>query len=260
MSRVSHFLLGVRRQETPFQRAIYNAAKHTRSTLRTLRLPFPRVIGSIFFLVRRGFLTAWRRTMQFFFWEPMFRYRCARVGKSLYLEAGFPLVIGYGSLEVGDRVYIAKNVTFVVAYKVKDNPTVFIDDDAGTGFGTIFICGDKIHVGKRVMIAHGCQIFDNNTHAIHPESRRLNLPVEPHNVKPVIIEDDAWLGAYTIVMKGVRIGSGSIVAAGSVVTRDIPPMSIAAGNPAKVVRLITDEDRATASSRFTLPSDTAPVA
>ena len=61
--------------------------------------------------------------------------------------------------------------------------------------------------------------------------------------KPITIEDDCWIASNVVVCGGVTIGKGCVIGAGSVVTRDIPPRSLAAGNPCRVIRALTDEDR-----------------
>jgi acetyltransferase-like isoleucine patch superfamily enzyme len=81
-------------------------------------------------------------------------------------------------------------------------------------------------------------VFDTDFHAIDPEVRRT----DPFNlaIAPVEIESDVWLGARSIVLKGVRVGAGSVVAAGAVVTKDVPPGTLVAGVPAKVVGKTTE--------------------
>lgn len=101
--------------------------------------------------------------------------------------------------------------------------------------GTCIHAREKVVVGDRCLIAANTQIMDCNGHDLsfnHPEAR-INTT---GNTKPVIIEDDVWIGLGVIILPGVRIGRGSVVGAGSVVTKNIPPMSIAAGNPAVVVK------------------------
>ena len=88
-------------------------------------------------------------------------------------------------------------------------------------------------------MAHGVQIYDNNTHPLDPVDRAKNLPVEKENVAPVLIEDDAWIGAHATILRGVTIRRGSVVATYAVVSRDVPPMSVVAGNPAKVVKTLS---------------------
>ena len=79
----------------------------------------------------------------------------------------------------------------------------------------------------------GCLITDSDSHPLHPSDRRRDHAKTV--TKPIVIEDDVFVGARAIVLKGVRLGQGCVVGAGSVVTKDVPAMAIAAGNPAKVV-------------------------
>lgn len=123
-----------------------------------------------------------------------------------------------------------------------------------------FYCdyGSHIEVGKNFFANYNCTILDVATvkigdncqmapnvaiytagHPVHPVSRNsayeYGIPVE--------IGDNVWLGGNTVILPGVHIGSNSIIGAGSVVTKDIPEWSIAAGNPCKVIRKITEEDK-----------------
>ena len=108
-----------------------------------------------------------------------------------------------------------------------------------------------ISIGDRVLISHSVNIFDSLTHPIsprlrHAQFRAISLQGHPKVIDlseaPVVIEDDAWIGAGAFVLRGVRVGARSIVGAGSVVTRDIPPDTIVAGNPAVAVRCLTPEE------------------
>jgi acetyltransferase-like isoleucine patch superfamily enzyme len=99
-----------------------------------------------------------------------------------------------------------------------------------------------ITIGKRCLIAANCQIIDCNGHDLSFDDvgRRIHTS---SGGKPVVIEDSVWIGANTIVLPGVRIGRGSVVAAGSVVVKDVPPMAVVAGNPARVIKqAVQDED------------------
>lgn len=99
--------------------------------------------------------------------------------------------------------------------------------------GCEFVARIKISVGKKVLVGPCVRVYDSDFHNIDPHRRN-----EPGKSAPVIIEDNAWVGAGATILKGVTIGYGSIVAAGAVVTKSIPPLSIAAGNPCKIVGTI----------------------
>jgi acetyltransferase-like isoleucine patch superfamily enzyme len=110
----------------------------------------------------------------------------------------------------------------------------------------------SIFIGDRVLISHGVNIFDNLTHPIrakkrHEQFRHISKIGHPRELdlgeKAVRIEDDAWIGAGAMVLRGVTVGIGAIVAAGAVVTKDVAPYRIVAGNPAVVVRELSAEER-----------------
>ncbi|MCS5733462.1 DapH/DapD/GlmU-related protein [Herbiconiux daphne] len=78
-------------------------------------------------------------------------------------------------------------------------------------------------------------------HPVHP-SRRVDFA---RFSEPIVVEHKVWIGANAVIMPGVRLGYGSVIGAGSVVTHDVPAMTVAVGVPARVVRAITDDDLAT---------------
>jgi acetyltransferase-like isoleucine patch superfamily enzyme len=113
------------------------------------------------------------------------------------------------------------------------------------GQGTRIWSGARISIGNRVMISHGVNIFDNLTHPIaasdrHAHFKEIYLNGHPANIslgdRPVQIQDDAWIGAAATVLRGLTIGRGAIVGAGAVVTHDVMPLTIVAGNPARIIR------------------------
>ena len=106
-----------------------------------------------------------------------------------------------------------------------------------------------------VRIGSGVNISDNAGHPEDPIERRTQA-VSPESVRPVIIEDDVWIGTQAKIMPGVKIGRGAIVATGSVVTRDVPPMSVVAGAPARFVRRVNANDRVEHIPRARAPRDT----
>ena len=135
--------------------------------------------------------------------------------------------------------------------KLGTNP--YVEPSLRCGFGTNIEAGDnffanndcvfvdpaKITFGNDVKIGPQCGFYT----ALHPldaEQRRNNLEA----AYPIHVGDDVWFGGGVIVLPGVTIGSGSVIGAGSVVTRDIPAGVLAAGNPCRVLRPITAEDRA----------------
>ena len=115
---------------------------------------------------------------------------------------------------------------------------ISIGDNFFSNFNTVFIDCSRIVIGNNVMFGPNCCIDG----AGHPtDSVRRNEGYE--YAYPITIEDDVWLGSGVHIMPGVTIGRGCVIGAGSIVTKDIPPYSLAVGNPCHVIREITDEDR-----------------
>jgi acetyltransferase-like isoleucine patch superfamily enzyme len=102
-----------------------------------------------------------------------------------------------------------------------------------------------------MLISWGCNIVDHNSHAIGWAQRKPDVKDwyfgrkdwTSVSVKPVRIGDKSWLGLNVIILKGVEVGEGAVVASGSVVTKSVPPWTVVAGNPARVIREIPVEDR-----------------
>lgn len=126
-----------------------------------------------------------------------------------------------------------------------------IGDYSYVGENTRIISASRIKIGDRVQIAHGCNIFDNNIHSLDPKERHEEfitnttkglIKINNLNEMPLTIMNDAWIGANTIILKGVTIGKGAIIGAGSVVLHDIPDYAVAVGNPAQVIKLLPPSD------------------
>jgi acetyltransferase-like isoleucine patch superfamily enzyme len=98
-------------------------------------------------------------------------------------------------------------------------------------FNSDFDISETLRIGDSVLIAPGCFITDHN----HRHAASLTIASQGCEGRSVQIEDDVWLGAHVVVLSGVTIGRGAIVAAGAVVTQDVVPMSVVAGVPARVI-------------------------
>lgn len=117
---------------------------------------------------------------------------------------------------------------------------------------TIIGSVDSITIGNCVIISNQVHIYDNNNHPTSPSVRHqmcLNgfegeaWRWTHSKSAPIVIEDDVWVCENATILKGVTIGRGSIVACGAVVTKNVPPYTVVAGNPARVVKEICDEDK-----------------
>jgi acetyltransferase-like isoleucine patch superfamily enzyme len=99
--------------------------------------------------------------------------------------------------------------------------------------GGSIIAVEQIKIGNRVAVGANCTIMDTDFHPTNPEQRLIH-PQDAQS-KPIVIEDDVFIGMNCLILKGVRVGKGAVIAAGSIVVKDVPPGVVVAGNPAKVV-------------------------
>jgi acetyltransferase-like isoleucine patch superfamily enzyme len=124
--------------------------------------------------------------------------------------------------------------------KIKIGDFVFL------GEGSKIWSSLNIEIGNNVLISHNVNIHDNNSHPLNTDLRREQMQHILTNGLPdtsfdtneaaIIIEDDVWIGYNAAIFKGVRVGKGSIIAAGTYVFKDVPPYSVVMGNPGVVVR------------------------
>jgi acetyltransferase-like isoleucine patch superfamily enzyme len=122
---------------------------------------------------------------------------------------------------------------------------IVLGDDCFVGENARIWSAGRVAIGNRVLISHDVNIFDNDTHPFDMAARhRHYLSIASHGhpeeidlgEAPVVVEDDAWIAAKAMVLKGVTIGRGAVVGSGSVVTRDVEPFTVVVGNPARLVR------------------------
>ena len=150
----------------------------------------------------------------------------------------FIRVGGMGSrIEIGDDFTAISNIKDnsigvphrVVIRTVANGAEIVIGSGVGVS-GCVISAAKSIHIGDRVLIGSGALIFDSDLHPLAAGERHGQGVCAP-----IVIEDDVFIGARAIVLKGVAIGKGAVVGAGAVVAKDVPPGAIVVGNPAKVI-------------------------
>ena len=150
-------------------------------------------------------------------------------------------------IRLGDRTHIGE-YSLIAANRGR----ISIGDDSWVGSHCSILGNGDVSIGNNVMVASLCAI---NTVSHYTD--RLDIPMSEQGVycDPVIIEDDVWIGIGAIILQGVRIGRHSVIAAGAVVNRDLPPNSVAMGVPARV-----KSDRAARESMQHMPGVASAVA
>jgi acetyltransferase-like isoleucine patch superfamily enzyme len=225
---IEEFLFKIRRRDSWF----YSKLKDILQAILWFNLPAPRWLFKPLYEAVVLFRYLVHIIPEKFFYVPVFKARCERCGKGLSLPNGIPWVEGNLRIEIGENVMLDDSI--FVSGRAVEKPILTIGDRTGVGYKTGFSVGKRIDIGNDVMIAGGCFIADNDGHPLDPAKRLKKEPVGESEIKPVKIEDNAWIGTGVVILKGVTIGTGSVVTANSVVTRSVPPYSMVMGIPARV--------------------------
>ena len=177
------------------------------------------------------------------------KFKGIQYGKNLQVYNKVYVTGQRGKITIGDDVHftsgdgvnpICRNIRGCI-HTDHQNSTITIGNHVGMSSPCLWI-RDSLTIGDHVKIGGNCLIMDTDTHQIDFLSRRGQKPANKNDItttvqsKPIVIEDDVWIGANCIILKGVTIGARSVIGAGSVVTKSIPADCIAAGNPCRVIR------------------------
>lgn len=148
---------------------------------------------------------------------------------------------GKGNIKIGNNAKIMGRMVSSNGGKIEVGNNFYM------GIDTLIGASNSIKIGDCVIISNDVRIYDNNNHPTDPKARERmskegfsndNWAWKHAQSAPVVIEDNVWIGQYCTILKGVTIGKGSIVGTRAVVTKDVPPYTVVAGNPAKVVKKI----------------------
>lgn len=175
------------------------------------------------------------------------KYITASGGGQIYGTTGRVVLLD-GS--TSSNVKVGQNVTIWGRLISASRGDITMGDYAHIGYNSRILCVNRVAIGKYTVIAEHVTISDNNNHPVNPEYR-LKMGQTPHGSDmrqlkysenaPIIIGENVWIGNSVRINKGVTIGDNSIIAACSVVTKDVPINCIAAGNPARIVRTEIDK-------------------
>lgn len=226
------FLLKIRRGETPF----YKRLRETARTVRSSNLPLPRLVNPVLgglFDLHRGIARVGPFLLSYFYREPLFRGRCVSLGKRFRLFR-MPYVVGDPRIYIGDDVNFFGKVD-IFSGRMFDEPKLILKDRVDIGHNVVFVVNKEIVIEEDVNVASGVRFMDSDAHPRDAMQRIADMPPALDEIKPVRVCRYAWIGQNSFILKGVTIGEGAIIGVNSVVVTDIPPYSVAMGNPARVV-------------------------
>lgn len=175
-----------------------------------------------------GYNKTWKIIGRPYVIKPPFYYKNSK--KCIDIGDGFIAISKFHKNSIGVFQPVLLNVSH-------PGSRIIIGNNVGISGSTIK-AATLVKIGNNVLIGSGCLISDSDSHPIHPNER---LDHSKTKSIPIIIEDDVFIGARTIILKGVTLGKGSVIGAGSVVSKSVPPYTIAAGNPAKIVKKLNEQ-------------------
>jgi len=141
---------------------------------------------------------------------------------------GKPRIVNQGQMIFGDRVRLDSTLACLELAAI-DGGHLEIGNNVFINFGTSIVAASHVTIGDDSLIGTHVTVMDTDFHRVEDKAWDTTG-------RPIVIEDRVWLGNRSIILKGVRVGHDAVVAAGAVVTRDVPPRTVVAGNPARVVR------------------------
>lgn len=225
-----------------------HAARGLRRAVADLAVPAPRPVVVPMRMAFEAAREAYYFGARVLVSEPLLKAYAKEYGKGVHSGTFVHFIRGNGDLILGDNVTLDGQCIIIFAARFAERPTLTIGDGTGIGHECRFTVGKAIRIGKDCRIASRVVIFDSNGHPADPEARLAGAPPAEDEVRPVVIEDNVWIGMGAMIFPGVTVGEGSVVSAGAVVLADVPPYTVVAGNPARAVRSLRDRPPAATSA------------
>jgi len=222
----------LKRSETPLVKRLFTQLK----SISQFEIPTPRLAVTPLYFIHCSLRTLITTLTRILWWTPLLKGRCDSVGHNLNLFGGLPFISGALRISMGDNCRISGHTTFSGRTCAQQMPELRVGNNVDIGYMTTIAVGQRVEIGNNVRIAGHAFLAGYPGHPLDAKARAAGQPETDDQVGNIILEEDVWLATNVSVLAGVRIGRGTIVATGSVVTRDLPAMVLAAGIPARVIR------------------------
>jgi serine acetyltransferase len=210
--------------------------RRARRAVLDFTLPAPRVVFVPLLMTFLGLRRVYYYAKRIFVCEPLFKAYCTRYGRGVRTGTYIHWVQGHGRIVLGDGVLVDGKCGFSFSARYSPDPTLEVGDHTVLSHDCTFGIGKRITIGKHCLLANGVWMADMSGHPTDPDDRLAGLPLPAEKVRPITIGDNVWIGTRCVIMPGTTIGEGSVISAVSVVRGEIPPYTLAAGNPARPVR------------------------
>jgi len=174
--------------------------------------------------LRKHLKFTWRHRWRAF----LERRRLGQLGQRVHLDKSVEFMRFPRNITIGDDVVVKEGARIC---SCNDKALIQIGDRTTVGYHTFIFASEKITIGKDCLIAPFVYLVDSN----HQIGRAQRINEQPNETAPIVIGQDVWIASNVTILKGVTIGDGAVIAANSVVNRDVPPYEIHGGSPAKKI-------------------------
>lgn len=236
-THINEVKIWLKENPNPVYRKLFVILKN----IRACDLPTPSIFNKTTAFLYNGSKALFANMVRILIHTPAFKGRLTQFGKRLYLFGGVPLVTGPLKIYLGDDCRISGQSTFSGRTQSLETELI-VGNNVDIGWQTTIAVGKRIVIGDNVRMAGRAFLFGYSGHSLHAGKRALGAGDSERDIGNITLERDVWLGTNVTVCPNITIGQGTIVGAGSVVTKSLPSYVVAAGNPAKVVRKLTSKE------------------
>lgn len=239
MAQVSSF--NVKRWVKQADHPLAAVLRQLHKTKQKWYFPLLPVVHPLMLRLHLALVSAWHNVTQFCYFTPLFKSRLNNPPHQLHLYSGMPQVAGWLTITIGEGCRISGRSSLFGRTAGVTQPQLQIGKNVDIGWQNTIAVGSRIVLADHVRLAGNVYLAGFPGHPLSAEARARGDCETDAQVGDIVLEENVWLATGVTVLAGVTIGRNSIIAAGSVVTKDIPSNVIAAGVPAKVVKQLAEE-------------------
>ncbi|OAN16817.1 acetyltransferase [Photobacterium jeanii] len=206
--------------------------------LRTTAFPVIPGVHHLLYHCHQLLTQSWHTFWQKCYFTPLFLSQLKHAPKQVQLYSGMPQLLGQLDVDLGEQCRISGVSTWCGRAWSAQSPQLIIGHNVDIGWQNTLAVGDRIQIDDNVRLAGRVFLAGFPGHPFDPQARAAGEPDLASQVGTIHLCRNAWLGTGVMVMAGVTIGENSVIAAGSVVTKDIPSNVLAGGNPARVIKTL----------------------
>lgn len=156
------------------------------------------------------------------------KYKLKNCGDRVWFDNNVKFLRYMNNISIGNNVVFKEGARILSCNKKSE---IIIGENTTIGYHTFIVSSLSVKIGRNSLIAPFVYIIDDN----HQIKKGININQQDHDKEPIVIGDDVWIGAKAMILKGVTIGDGAIIAAGSIVTKDVESNAVYGGIPAKKI-------------------------